>query len=101
MTLKKRDVESILPVKGFKKEYNNHVCFRYITEDGKRTSIFTYFSHGAKGGDIGDSLVATMARQCKITLGQFRRLVSCDLDRHGYEALLIEKEILGARPPLP
>lgn len=99
MPLKKRDVHSGLTSKGFEIEENDHTYFRYITEDGRRTSIFTYFSHGATGRDIHDGLVSTMARQCKVSTGQFRQLVSCELARKGYEELLLANGILEAKPP--
>ena len=99
MPLKKRDVRSGLTSKGFEIEDNDHTYFRYITGDGRRTSIFTHFSHGSANSDIHDGLVSIMARQCKVSTGQFKRLVSCELAQQGYEELLLANGILESEPP--
>lgn len=95
MTLKRRVVESALERKGFTKiRDTKHSHFLYVTRDGLKTSVRTMISHGKTGADIGDSLVARMARQCRISRKEFENLVDCSLSREDYEDLLIAATIV-------
>lgn len=96
MTLERRDVERALGRKGFTKiRDTKHSHFLYVTRDGLKSSVRTMISHGKKGADIGDSLVARMARQCRINKKEFENLVDCSLSREDYENLLIAKAIVS------
>jgi len=53
----------------------------------------TKVSHGGSH-DIGDPLLAQMARQCRVTKPLFLQLVDCPLDREAYEAELRVKGVL-------
>ncbi len=44
-------------------------------------------SHGSDG-DIGDRLLAEMARQLHLTRRQFDQLIDCDLSQSEYEAMM-------------
>lgn len=94
MALSKRKIEKGLNEKGFRKKNKDHVTFRYITSDGTETSIFTHFSHGASGNDIQDWVIAKMAKQCKITVSQFKDLIDCPLSINEYENLLCQCGVL-------
>jgi hypothetical protein len=87
MPRKQNDVERSLLAKGFAHREGDHNYFNYYTKAGKKTAVFTKTSHGAR--EIDDSLLGRMARQCKLSRGDFDRLIDCPLDRDGYEAKLI------------
>ncbi|NDD14022.1 MAG: hypothetical protein EB072_15595 [Betaproteobacteria bacterium] len=77
-------------------EGGDHNYFHYYSTAGKKTAVFTKTSHGSR--EIDDSLLGRMARQCKLTRGDFDRLIDCPLDRKGYEAKLIEQGTVEAVP---
>lgn len=93
MPRKSREVKAALQRKGFDASDGDHVFLTYITTAGLRTAIMTKVSHGGSH-DIGDSLLAQMARQCKLNKPMFLQLVDCPLDRQTYEAELRNKGIL-------
>lgn len=102
MAFSKRDVESGLTNKGFSKENKKHKVFRYIALDGTETDIYTHCSHGSGGEDIPDRLIATMARQCKLTSSQFKDLVKCPFSTEDYENVLQRGGFLELpQPPTP
>ena len=88
MPMTTRKIESSLQKKGFIKEDKKHRIFRYIAEDGTKTSIFTHTSHGRSGEVVHDGIISTMAKQCKISAIQFKRLVLCSFKRKQYEKKL-------------
>jgi hypothetical protein len=79
----KRDVESALGSKGFRKSEGDHHWFIYYTKDGRKTIAKTKTSHGSTR-QIGDGLLSQMAKQCKLTKSQFLALVDCTLLQEGY-----------------
>jgi predicted RNA binding protein YcfA (HicA-like mRNA interferase family) len=83
MPFKRNDVEAALVRKGFQKSSGDHNFFIYRTLDGKITTVRTKTSHGHR--EIGDNLIAVMARQCSLTVGDFNDLVNCTLSRGEYE----------------
>ena len=84
------EIEKGLSTKGFLKANGDHHYFHYYgAADGKKTSIFTKTSHGNR--EIGDPLIAKMAKQCGLTKAEFLNLVDCPLKRGEYERLLIER----------
>jgi len=99
MPLEKREVERGLIGKGFYRYDKKHIFFRYVTLNGKHTSIVTHISRSAGGRDITAGLIGAMASQCKISKNQFNLLVSCELTREDYEKLLLEKGLIN--PDLP
>lgn len=81
-------MESSLRAKGFRRRENDHSYFVYFTQEGTKTPVWTKTSHGKGGADIPNSLVGRMARQCKVSIADFRALVDCSLSQAEYEALL-------------
>ncbi len=90
MPRKSREVKAALQRKGFSASDGDHVFLTYITTDGLRTAIMTKVSHGGSH-DIGEPLLAQMARQCRLTKPMFLQLVDCPLERKAYEADLRSK----------
>lgn len=88
MPMPTRVINSGLQNKGFVKENKNHKVFRYIAEDGTKTSIFTQVSHGPSGRDVHDNIIRKMAKQCQISTDQFKDLVCCPFERKEYEEKL-------------
>lgn len=89
MARDKQEIEAGLINKGFQKRTSDHNYFIYHSKEGKKSLAKTKTSLG-RGFDIGDPLLAQMARQCGITKKLFLDLVDCPLDRDAYEKLLRE-----------
>lgn len=96
MPRKQSDVERSLSSKGFQHREGDHNYFNYYSKAGKKTAVFTKTSHGAR--EIDDHLLGRMAKQCKLSRGDFDRLVDCPLDRDGYEAKLVAQGAVEAPP---
>ncbi len=99
MPRNKQSIEAGLTAKGFRQEDNDHHFFVYWSLDGKKTRARTKTSHTKKHKDIGDGLLSEMARQCKLTKGQFVALVDCPLNRAEYEQVLVRSGELPSAPP--
>lgn len=85
------DIEAGLCRKGFKiDEKRDHNFFFYWTEEGQKTPVRTKTSKGSKYKRLDKTLVASMARQCKLTRKQFADLIECPLSRQEYERILKE-----------
>lgn len=91
MPRSRRAVMGALQRKGFTSSEGDHTYFIYYTMDGCKTLAKTKVSHSGK--DIADGILSMMARQCKLTLPQFRGLVDCPLSREAYEDILKESGI--------
>lgn len=90
MTRDKSEIEAGLLRKGFTPTHpgSDHNWFIYVSLDGRKAKgARTKTSHG-RGIDLGDNLLAQMARQVGLTKKQFLELVDCPLSRADYEALL-------------
>lgn len=85
----RRTVMSALVRKGFAASEGDHSYYIYHTADGRKTLAKTKVSHSGK--DIADPILGMMARQCKLTVPQFRNLVDCPLSREAYEDILREQ----------
>lgn len=96
MPLKTRDVKKALSSKGFKEKKERDHFYYFFYYKGKKTSIFTKISHGQR--EIGDNICSQMAKQTRLTNGQFRRLVDCHLTEEGYIDTLIEGKVLESHP---
>lgn len=91
-TRKLRDVHSALLKKGFQEKPGDHQFFTYHRlSDNKKTSVFTKTSHGSS--EVGDALLAKMAKQCRLSKAAFLDLVDCPLEREPYEAKLRMQEV--------
>ena len=91
MVRKPVDVEKSLVKKGFHRSDHSY----YFTKAGKKTSVFTKTSHGAK--ELDDSLLGLMARQCKLSRQNFELLIECPLDRDTYERKLVESGVIESQ----
>lgn len=96
MPLKTRDVKKALSSKGFQEKKERDHFYYFFYYKGKKTSIFTKISHGQ--GEIGDNICSQMAKQTKLTNGQFRRFVDCRLTEGAYIDTLIRGEVLEPQP---
>ena len=82
-----RKILAALSAAGFRRDDGgDHIRLVYWGRDGLRTSVHTKVSHGA--GEIGDDLLAKMARQCGLGKAAFLDLVDGRMDRDAYEAVL-------------
>ena len=92
MPKKVRDIISGLGRKGFRSQENDHT-FLHLWVAGRKTPVWTKISHGEK--EIGDRLLAVMARQLRITRQEFNNLVDCPLSEAAYVQMLREGEHIG------
>jgi len=74
--------------KGFVADDMHHEMF-WLVVDGKKTSVRTRISLGAKG--YGDDLLALVARQVGLSRQELYRLIDCPMDREKPRALLVER----------
>ena len=82
------EIKRELEYKGFKNRGGDHEFYIYYTLSGKKTVIKTKISRGTGYKVYSDSLLAAMAKQCKLTKGKFLDLVDCTLNRDEYEKIL-------------
>ncbi|KNZ68690.1 hypothetical protein Tfer_2784 [Thermincola ferriacetica] len=85
----RKDVETALENKGFRKNNNDHRKFVYYSLSGKKTSIWTKTSHGTSHKDISLDNLKKMAKQCRLTLQDFCDLLDCPLSREEYEQRMV------------
>ncbi len=91
MTRDRRQVEAGLKNKGFQESMKHHRYFIYYDCRGKKTRVKTHTSHSPKHKNLGDELLAQMAKQCALTKAQFLDLVDCPLGRKEYEEILAKR----------
>ena len=93
MALAKRKVKGALRKKGFdENEKKDHIYFYHRWKsDGILSGIWTRVSHGSRPKDLPKGLVGEMAKQVRLSSKDFRRLVSCDMDRDEYEKVAKER----------
>jgi hypothetical protein len=90
MPLDRRVVEASLLAKGFRKVEGDHSFFIFHDTSGRKSPVRTKTSHGTSSKQLSDSLVAAMARQCRLPIKDFKDLVNCPLSREAYEGKLAE-----------
>ena len=93
MPRKARQVETGLLAKGFRRIDSKHRKFRYAPRSSADAEIQTLMSHG-RNRDIGDAMLAMMARQVGLTRREFDQLIDCTLSQDQYETLLIERGLI-------
>lgn len=76
-----KDITAALLAKGFTLREGDHHFYSLVV-GGKKTGIFTKVSHGEK--EVGDSLLAQMAKQTKLVKKDFLDLVDCPLTSEQY-----------------
>ena len=69
-----------------------HKFYTFHTGGGLITPVYTKMSHSA--GDLSDSLLGLMAKQVKLSKGDFLLLVDCPLTYEAYEQVLIAMRII-------
>lgn len=78
-------VSAALTAKGFQKvDRDHHFFFLYV--DGKKSGIFTKISHSAN--KLGQFDCDRMAKQIKLSRGQFEELIDCSLSGTEYLGVL-------------
>lgn len=85
---KTKAIRAALMKKGFIADDTHHEMF-WLVVDGKKTSIRTRISHGAK--EYGDELLALVARQVGLNNQELYRLIDCPMDGERLTILLIER----------
>jgi hypothetical protein len=98
-SLSVREVASSLERKGFRRRDSHHAFFVYYSTNNVKTSVRTKMSQGEK--EIRDKLIGAMAKQCRISKDDFKKLVECSLTREEYEAMLIEAGEVKLAPAAP
>ena len=89
----KSDVIARLKKKGFENSKNtHHQYYVYRTTDGKLSDVFTYTSHSGK--ELSDSLLAKMARQCRLKRESFLKLIDCTMSQQAYEQDLRDRGLV-------
>jgi hypothetical protein len=68
----------------------HHIYYRYVTISGKESSINTKISHSVKDKDISDDLTSCMARECRLSIKQFKDLANCPLTRADFEKIVFD-----------
>ena len=87
MPRRRRVVLRGLRRKGFREFNARHLQLRYFSVAGEDSEMFTLVSHGADR-DIGDRMLAQMARQLHLSRRQFDSLIDCSLSQAEFEAML-------------
>ncbi len=90
-TRKVRDIRRSLLVKGFEQQLTHHEMF-WLIVNGKRTSVRTRLSHGAREYD--DRLLSLMARQLHLSRREFDQLLDCPMSAEDYLRLLIDRGLV-------
>jgi hypothetical protein len=90
MNLERSKIRENLPKKGFVEQVDRDHIFYHFHYEGKKTRIRTHVSHGSKYKILGDHLVSTMAKQCKLTTKNFKGLAECTVSHEDYIDLLKE-----------
>jgi hypothetical protein len=88
MNLERSKVQANLPKKGFSEQDDRKHVFYHFYYEGKKTHIRTHVSHGSKYKTLGVDLVSSMAKQCKLTIKDFRGLAECTVSQEEYIILL-------------
>lgn len=90
-TYKTRVIESALSKKGFEKKESHHKKYTLYV-NGKRTSIYTFISHGNK--EYGDNLLNKMKDQLHISRKELEELIMCPLKHEDYIQILHKKNLI-------
>ena len=89
-TLQSKNIEAALLAKGFGRKNSGHRVLHYYRA-GRKTHITTWLSHSSQK-DVDKTLVAVMARQCRLTKSQFESLVDCSMTGSDYYDALRARE---------
>jgi hypothetical protein len=90
---KTREIESSLTGKGFKLNFGSKHKMLTLYVDNKKTSVFTFLSHGMKTYD--DSLLSKMKKQLKLEKkDELCDLIDCPMTKEKYIDLLVSRGIV-------
>ena len=87
MTKKVREIEAALSKKGFRQDATHHLYWHFFL-DGKKTTVNTFFSHGAT--EIYGGRINQQARQLNLSKKQFLEFIECRLDEAAYQKILLD-----------
>ena len=89
---KVKDIDKVLRKKGFEKishKKKKHHSYYYLYAKGKKTHIFTYLSHGAKGGDYSKELMSRVSQQLKFKENKLAEdFLDCPMGESQYLSML-------------
>lgn len=91
---KTKDIQKVLEKKGFTLEpEKNHHQFYYLTIDGKKQIVKTYFSHGKKEYD--KNLMGQIKKQLKFTdTSKAEDFFDCPMSKEQYIEMLVQDGII-------
>lgn len=90
-TRKNYNIAKSLERKGFKETQSSHARLTFYV-DGKKSSVFTFISHGKK--EISDELMHKMARQVRLSYKQFCGVVDCSISGDDLKQYYLEQKII-------
>ena len=89
MIKKVREIKKILLEKGFREDNGKHHIYYRFFLDGKKTSVYTYFSHDAS--DANDFLLSQISRQLKFQKrDHLLQFIDCHIDERAYTKMLFD-----------
>ena len=91
VTRKNYNIASSLQSKGFRESHSSHIRLTFFI-DGKKSSVFTFVSHGKK--EISDGLMHQMARQVRLSHKQFCELVDCTMSEDELKEFYLKEKIV-------
>lgn len=88
---KVKDISSALKKKGFvENPSRDHIRYT-LYNNGKKTGVFTFISHGLK--EYGDNLISSVKKQMRLqSKSEFQDFVNCPMTKEDYIKLLIERK---------
>ena len=90
-TRKNFNIANSLLKKGFEEKQSSHTRFTFFI-DGKKTSIYTFISHGKK--EISDERMHKMAKQLRLSHKQFCELVDCSMNGQALREFYLDEGIV-------
>lgn len=90
MPIEREKIRFALLSKGFREKSTSHAYY-YLYVDGRKTSVFTYLSHGSGYKDYSDSLVREVCHQLGLVKKEFLQLVECPLTYEQYVVILRQR----------
>lgn len=86
MTRERSAIAKALGDKGFGPKDGDHEFYILWDDKDRKTRIHTKLSRGSGHKEIGDDLLAKMAKQCRLTKAQFLELIDCTMSGSQYLA---------------
>ena len=91
---KTKDIKSSLLKKGFTiSSQKKHHEYYYLVINGKKQSIYTYFSHGKK--EYNQSILSLMKKQLKFeNTEDFENFIDCSMSKEEYRDMLFKSKVI-------